>query len=99
MRELSLIEINDDKAIKEWGRELMGTYYADAIESIKREKVIDECVFYLELDGKKYLAFYMEGEMLPADMTMEVNKKHREVMLAIRKRRVDGELLYALCNR
>lgn len=95
-KEFSLIEINDDKPIKEWAAELMGAFHKDAIESIRRENVSVEDVFYVELDGKKYLAFCMEGEMLPADMSMTVNQKHRAVMKAIRVKRTDGQLLYSL---
>lgn len=74
----------------------MGAMHEEAIESIKREGISEEQVFYLELDGKKYLAFYMVGDMLPADMTMEVNKKHKEVLNAISVKNTEAELLYSM---
>lgn len=91
-----LKEITDDKPVKQWARELMGTRHEEAVESIKRENVSEEQVFSLELNGKKYLAFYMVGEMLPADMSMEVNQKHKEVMNLVSVQNIEGELLYSL---
>jgi hypothetical protein len=97
MTQLRIIEITDDKPIKKWGVLLMGARKAEAIESIKREEVTQETVFYFELAGKKYLVFYMEGAMKPADMEMPINQEHRTIMRSIRTPNfAEGTILYDL---
>jgi len=96
-KELTLIEIKDDKPFKEWATQIMSTRRQEAIDSLEYEGVDQETVFFIELEGRKYLAFYLEGERLdPSDKTVQINKDHRAVMDAIRIRRKDGELLYNL---
>lgn len=95
-KELTLIEISDDVAIRAWAKELMTTRKREAIESIEVEKVEKEIVFIIEIDQKKFLAFYMEGEMLPADINMPINQEHRKILKSIRTRAIDAELLYEL---
>ena len=96
-KEFTLIEISDDKPMIEWGSKLMSEFNEDAIESIKRENITEETVFLIDLDGKKYMAFFTEGENIqPSDQTMEVNQKHRAILKEIRIRRIDGSLLYSL---
>ncbi len=74
----------------------MGKRNAEAVESLKREKVIQETVFILELNNKKYLAFYMEGEMLHGDPDLPINQEHRRILRSVRESFVDAELLYNL---
>lgn len=93
-KEFTLIEISDERPIREWATQIMTVRYAEAVASLVEEKVEEEGVFYIEIDGKKYLAFYMKGEMLPADMERSINKEHRAVLGSVRVRRIDGELLY-----
>lgn len=100
MKEFTLIEISDDKPIIEWASQLMGEFNKDALESIRRENLTEETVFLVEIDAKKYLAFFTEGENIqPSDQTMEVNQKHRAILRSIRTRRIDGSLLYSLEDR
>jgi hypothetical protein len=96
-RELTLFEINDDRPIKEWARELMGKHHHEAEKTLAEEDVIQETVFYLELEGKKYLAFYMEGtNFKPSNPDKEINRKHKEILQSIKVGRFDAELLYDL---
>ena len=99
-KEFTLIEIKDEKPIKEWAHLLMTTRHQEAVDSLAFEGVDQENCFYLELDGKKYLAYYSEGEIIgPSDKTIQVNKDHIAVLKSIRIRRIDGEILYNLSRK
>lgn len=96
-KELTLIEIRDDKPIREWASQLMSTRRQEAIASLEYEGVDQENCFLVALEGKTYLAFYCEGERLDqSDKTVQINKDHRAIMDAIRIRRKDAELLYTI---
>jgi hypothetical protein len=97
-KELTLIEIKDDAPIKEWAILLMSSRNEEARDSLVFEGVEQENCFYVEIDEKKYIAFYMEGERLdPGDPSVKINKDHKAVKDAMgRIRRIDGELLYSL---
>ena len=83
--------------MKEWATKLMSTRHQEAVDSLKYEGVDQENCFSVTIDGKKFLAFYTEGEAIrPSDKTVQVNKDHRAVMESIRTRRIDGELLYTI---
>ena len=96
-KELTLIEISDDSPIKEWATILMGERNAEARATLEAEGVIAESCFYFDIDGKKYLAFYMEGDqIIPGNKDIPINKKHQEVIQSIKLRRKDATLLYSL---
>ena len=97
MKKFVVIEVTDQEPMRQWGKELMSTRHAEALASLVPEGVDRETVATFELDGKKYLACFMDGEMRPADMDMQVNKDHQEVKKACGfKDRVEGEVLYDL---
>lgn len=95
-KELVIVEINNEVPIKEWGKLLMGEWHMEALASIKHEEVTKENVFYFEIEGRKYLGFYVEGEQKPADLSMLVNREHQKVMRDIKIRRINSEMLYSL---
>lgn len=41
----------------------------------------------------------MEGEILPADMSMEINQKHRAVLGSVKKGKIACELIYSFKKR
>jgi hypothetical protein len=103
-KQLTLLEITDEKPMKEWAEKLMGERHQEAVDSLDFEGVSQETVFYISLEGKKYIAFYSEGEVIgPSDRTKKINQDHLAVMKSILVRkngensppeRVIGELLY-----
>lgn len=90
------MEINSEKPVKKWAKEVMGKRYEEALASIEQEKVTQETVFYFELYGRKFLAFYIEGDALPPDMTMQINRDHRNVMDQIKIKKIKGKLIYSI---
>lgn len=83
--------------MKEWASKLMSTRHQEAVDSLEYEGIRQESCFFITIDGKKFLAFYIEGESIrPSDKTLQINRDHRAVMESIRIRRIDGELLYAI---
>ena len=99
MKKFVVIEVTDQEPMRQWGKELMSTRHAEAVASLIPEGVSREVVAAFELEGKKYLAWYMDapGEVRPADMNMQVNKDHQQIKKACGfKNRVEGEVLYDL---
>lgn len=96
-KELTLIEITDEKPMQEWAAKLMGERNKEARTTLAAEGVTLESCFSLEIDGKKYLGFYMEGDQIvPGDPSVPVNKEHTAVLHSIRVCRIKGTLLYSL---
>lgn len=99
-KELTLIEISDEKPIRKWAQQLMTTRYHEALDSLDFEGVVQESVFLITLNDKKYLAFYMQGDVMgPSDKTKQINKDHVAILKSIRIVRTDAELLYDLEKR
>jgi hypothetical protein len=99
MKRFVVIEVGDQGPMKAWGQELMSTRHKEAVESLIPEGVDREIVAAFVLEGKKYLAWFMDasGEINPPDMNMQVNKDHAEVKRAAEfKNRTEGEILYDL---
>ena len=96
-KQLTLIEINDEKPIKEWASILMGERNAEARATLEAEGVTTESCFYFDIDGKKYLAFYMEGDqIITGNQDVPINKEHQEIIQRIKIRRKSADLLYSL---
>lgn len=77
-----------------WCNELRTSFHEDAIESLKQEQVIQEAAFLFEIAGEYYVLGFMDGEGLLADMTKEVNIKHKKAKEECLERVSDIELLY-----
>jgi hypothetical protein len=99
MKRFVVIEVGDQEPMKAWGKELMSTRHKEAVASLIPEGVDREVVAAFELEGKKYLAWFVDalGEIRPPDMNMQVNKDHAEAKRAAEfKNRTEGEILYDL---
>ncbi len=95
-KEFCIIEVKDDAAIKEWGAILSGPRHEEARDAIRGECVDTEIVGYFELEGKKYLAFFMDGEINTPDYTVPINKEHRDILRSVFVKKTQGEVLYDL---
>lgn len=79
--------------MEKWGKKLMGEFNKEAVASLDYEGVTREVAF--SFPG--YIAFYVEGKARSADMTKEVNKKHKKVKDSIiMSPRIKGKILYDL---
>lgn len=61
-----------------WCEELKTSLISEALETLKDEQVFQEASFLFEINGEFYVLGFMDGECLPADMTKEINIKHKK---------------------
>lgn len=92
-KEIVIIEIKDGQALKDWGKEITERM-DEARAAVRLEQIVREQTSYFEVGDRKFVLFYTEGNPIPADNTIPINKKHREVMDAIRLERIKLEPVY-----
>lgn len=83
---------------KAWCAELEGVMRAEAIETLKEENVIEELCTLFYVEGQAYVLGFMVGEMLPANMSREINQKHKQMKSDCLEFVSDAETLYHLQN-
>lgn len=79
-----------------WCNELETSFHEDALDSLKQEQIFQEAAFLFEIKGEFYVLGFMDGECLPADMTKEVNIKHKQAKEECLERVSDITVLYNL---
>lgn len=79
-----------------WCHELETSFREDALDSLRQEQIIQEAAFLFEIEGEYYVLGFMNGEGLPADMTKEVNIKHKQAKEECLERVSDITVLYNL---
>lgn len=93
-----LIEIKPEYADtwREWGSKISTELREEALLTLEEEKLLQEHMFLLEIDGKTFLGFFSEGTAGPANMERAINKLHRQLLDESKLRRIEGTPLYSL---
>ena len=81
---------------KAWCVELASLRRDEALLTLDEEKVTEEMCLLVELSGVHYVVGFSEGEMLPANMSREINLKHKAMKADCLKYVRDAEVLYHL---
>ena len=81
---------------KAWCTELAGSLREEATVTLAEEKVLEEMCLLFTLNGESYVIGFAdsEGETLPANMTREINQKHKAMKQECLEYVSDGETLY-----
>ncbi len=91
------IKPGQENILQNWGKELEERR-TEVVESIEKENVDREFAYVVNIDGKKYFIGFMEskGDFRPADMSMPVNQKHRNIFDTVLSpgKKFIGNLLY-----
>lgn len=77
-----------------WCQELDTILREDAIETLVEEKVSHELVLGFTIANQDYSVGYMNGECLPANMSKEINIKHKKMKEECLERVSEVEILY-----
>jgi hypothetical protein len=78
---------------------LGGVRCAEAIETLKEEKMTKEMCTLFSVNGVSYILGFAVGEMLPADMTREINQKHKQMKSDCLEYVSEAETLYQLFDK
>lgn len=81
---------------KAWCAELEGARRAEAIETLNEEKVSEEICTLFFINNEAYVLGYVVGEMLPANMSREINQKHKQMKSDCLEYVSEAETLYHL---
>lgn len=81
---------------KAWTTQLQSASRSQAVETLRDEKIIEELAIIFEIKREFYVLGFAEGEMLPADMSREINKKHKQMREECLEFINNGEVLYHL---
>jgi len=97
---LNLFKIKEGKLEQwlEWGRLLTTTYKEEAIETLREEGLTYEGFCIFKIDNNHYTLAMLEGEARPADMAIELNRKHKEMKKECLEKISSVEKVYELYN-
>lgn len=98
MRKASCFKVKENKKKQwlEWCEELETVSKSEAIDSLKSEGVQQEACFSVLIDSSMYIIGFSEGVCKDADMSLEVNKKHKEKKEECLEYISPAEVLYLL---
>ena len=97
-KKVVLLKVKEGKleTWREWCNVLENTRREEAKETLLGEKVTEELCVLIDLNGAPHVVGFMEGEMLPADMSREINQKHDMMKKECLEYAGEGESLYHL---
>lgn len=97
-KKVVLLKVKEGKleTWKNWCHELETALRLEALETLQEEKVTEELCVLVDFNGVPHVVGFMEGEMLPADMSREINQKHHAMKKECLEYVGAGEGLYHL---
>lgn len=81
---------------RSWCNKLMTSLHTEGLNTLREEQVTQEVAFIFEIKGESYVLGFAEGDMLPADMSREINKKHKQAKEECLEFIGHAETLYSL---
>lgn len=84
MKIIKIMKIIPEKEeiLRNWMNQLNNERNNEAIESLKRENISRESLYFFQFTDRKYLIFFAEsdGEILEADTSLLINKEHQKIL-------------------